>query len=221
MSVVFAHFSDPTPSFWRSLQTLNVSRVIIALCLLFLLNLHSLRDIWIFTHVLAQDICMVYLLTSICFTLLKIVSKQHFALQLLSQISWDIFIISLIYVGSGGGKGGLSILFLFPLAGVAILTPLLWTFFFCAMVSLLLLIEGAYRSFEMSDGNVISQAGLFGASYFAVVYVVNRLASNLISQEKLATQRGNQLAMQQAINRLVIADMGGWCISPRSHRMYV
>ena len=208
MSVVFAHFSDPTPSFWRSLQTLNVSRVIIALCLLFLLNLHSLRDIWIFTHVLARDICMVYLLTSICFTLLKIVSKQHFALQLLSQISWDIFIISLIYVGSGGGKGGLSILFLFPLAGVAILTPLLWTFFFCSIVSLLLLIEGAYRSFEMSDGNVISQAGLFGASYFAVVYVVNRLASNLISQEKLATQRGNQLAMQQAINRLVIADMG-------------
>src|SRR5450830_505414 len=208
MSVIFAHFSDPTPSFWRSLQTLNVSRVIIALCLLFLLNLHSLRGVWIYTHVLAQDICLVYLLTSICFTLFKIFNRQHFAVQLLAQIAWDIFIISLIYIGSGGGKGGLSVLFLFPLAGVAILTPLLWAFFFCSIVSLLLLIEGAYRSFELNDGNIISQAGLFGASFFAVAYVVNRLASNLISQEKLATQRGNELAMQQAINRLVIADMG-------------
>src|SRR5450830_57137 len=208
MSVIFAHFSDPTPSFWRSLQTLNVSRVIIALCLLFLLNLHSLRGVWIYTHVLAQDICLVYLLTSICFTLFKIFNRQHFAVQLLAQIAWDIFIISLIYIGSGGGKGGLSVLFLFPLAGVAILTPLLWAFFFCSIVSLLLLIEVAYRSFELNDGNIISQAGLFGASFFAVAYVVNRLASNLISQEKLATQRGNELAMQQAINRLVIADMG-------------
>src|SRR5450830_1298016 len=209
MSVIFAHFSDPTPSFWRSLQTLNVSRVIIALCLLFLLNLHSLRGVWIYTHVLAQDICLVYLLTSICFTLFKIFNRQHFAVQLLAQIAWDIFIISLIYIGSGGGKGGLSVLFLFPLAGVAILTPLLWAFFFCSIVSLLLLIEGAYRSFELNDGNIISQAGLFGASFFAVAYVVNRLASNLISQEKLATQRGNELAMQQAINRLAERMLGG------------
>ena len=221
MSLIFANFSNPTPSFWRSLQTLNVSRIIVALCLLFLLNLRSLRDIWTYTHVLSQDICLVYLVTSVCFTLLKILSKKHFALQLLSQIAWDIFIISLIYLGSGGGKGGLSILFLFPLAGVAILTPLLWAFFFCSIVSLLLLLEGAYQSFAHNDGNLISQAGLFGAAFFAVVYMVNRLASNLISQEKLATQRGNELAMQQAINRLVIADMGdGILVLDHSGRMF-
>ncbi|MFZ6688005.1 sensor histidine kinase [Undibacterium sp. SXout11W] len=221
MSVIFSNFSEPTPSFWRSLQTLNVSRIIVALCLLFLLNLRSLKDVWIYTHFFAQDICLVYLITSISFFLLKIVHKQHFVLQLLSQIALDILIISLLYLGSGGGKGGLSILFLFPLAGVAILTPLLWAFFFCAIVSLLLLIEGAYRSFELGDGNLISQAGLFGASYFAVVYLVNRLASNLISQEKLATQRGNELAMQQAINRLVIADMGdGVLVLDHSGRMF-
>ena len=221
MSAIFSNFSNPTPSFWRSLQTLNVSRIIVALCLLFLLNLRSLKDIWIYTHVFAQDICLVYLFTSICFTLLKIISKQHFALQLLSQIAWDIFIIALLYLGAGGGKGGLSILFLFPLAGVAILTPLLWAFFFCSIVSLLLLVEGAYRSFELNDGSLISQAGLFGAAFFAVVYMVNRLASNLISQEKLATQRGNELAMQQAINRLVIADMGdGILVLDHSGRMF-
>ena len=221
MSVIFSNFSEPTPSFWRSLQTLNVSRIIVALCLLFLLNLPSLKDAWVYTHVFAQDVCLFYLIASICFFVLNITHKQRFALQLLSQISLDIFVISMLYLGSGGGKGGLSILFLFPLAGVAILTPLLWAFFFCAIVSLLLLIEGAYRSFELSDGNLISQAGLFGASYFAVVYLVNRLASNLISQEKLATQRGNELAMQQAINRLVIADMGdGVLVLDHSGRMF-
>jgi two-component system sensor histidine kinase PilS (NtrC family) len=40
-----------------------------------------------------------------------------------------------------------------------------------------------YRSLELDDGSLVSQAGLFGASYFAVVYVVNRLASNLIRQD--------------------------------------
>ena len=46
-----------------------------------------------------------------------------------------------------------------------------------------------YRSLELDDGSLVSQAGLFGASYFAVVYVVNRLASNLIRQEQLAALR--------------------------------
>lgn len=221
MAATFSVFPEPTPSFWRSLQTLNISRVIIAISLLLLLNLRSTKDIWVFSHVFAIDICTAYLISSLGFTILKVVHTRHFILQLLSQITLDIIIISLLYLGSGGGRGGFNILFLFPLAGVSILAPLLWAFFFCSLVSLLLLSEGMYRSLELDDGSLVSQAGLFGASYFAVVYVVNRLASNLIRQEQLAALRGNELVMQQAINRLVIADMDdGILVLDHSGRMF-
>ncbi|MBC3885440.1 sensor histidine kinase [Undibacterium griseum] len=218
MLIPLSTFPDPSPSFWRSLQTLNISRVMVAISLLLLLNLRSTKDIWVYSHLFARDICIVYLFLSIGFAVLKLVHTRHFILQLLSQIAIDILIISLLYIGSGGGKGGLHILFLFPLAGVSILAPLLWAFFFCAVVSLLMLLEASYRLLEQSDGNLVSQAGLFGASYFAVVYVVNRLASNLIRQEQLALQRGNELALQQAINHLVINDMDDGILVLDQHR---
>lgn len=221
MHTYFSHFPEPTSSFWRSLQTLNISRIVVAICLMVLLSLRSTRETWLFSQLLARDICIVYALTGIVFAALKIVWKRHFLLQLASQITIDIIIIALLYLGAGGSKGGFSILFLFPLAGVAILSPLLLAFFFSAIVSLFLLIEAVYQSLAFGDASLMSQAGLFGASFFAVVYVVNRLANNLIRQEQLATQRGNQLAMQQAINRLVIADMDdGILVLDQSGRVF-
>jgi two-component system sensor histidine kinase PilS (NtrC family) len=78
---------------------------------------------------------------------------------------------------------------------------------FVSAVSLFLLLVNTYQVLQNEDSNIISQAGLYGAAYFAVVYVLNRLAKNLIGQEELANQRGFELALQQAINRTVIADM--------------
>lgn len=201
------YLQEPPASFWRSLQTLNISRVVIAASLLLLLNLRSTREVWAFSHLLARDVCAVYLLTSVGFTVLKVIHPRRFIWQLLTQISWDLLIIGVIYLGGGGARGSLGILFLFPLAGVAILAPLIWALFFCALVSLYLLLVSAYQTLEFADEGLTSQAGLVGAAFFAVVVVVSRLASNLIRQEQIASERGAELAMQQAINRLVIADM--------------
>ncbi|GGX45794.1 sensor histidine kinase [Undibacterium squillarum] len=216
-----AGFGNPTPSFWRSLQTFNISRIIVAACLLLLLNLRSTREVWLLTHLAARNICIVYLIISIGYALLKFFHQRHFIAQLLSQVLVDLCVIATLYVGSGGGRGGLSILFLFPLAGLAILAPLVLSLFYCALVTLFLLSDAVLRSWEWNDGTLISQAGIFGASYFAVAWVVSRLASNLISQEQLAEQRGNELAMQQAINRLVIADMdAGILVLDHSGRVF-
>ncbi|MFZ6772045.1 sensor histidine kinase [Undibacterium sp. SXout7W] len=198
----------PGSSFWRSLQTLNISRILVAITLLLLLNLKSTRELWIAEGVLPGDICLAYVLVSIGFFVLAYRYKQRFLLQLMTQVWFDIVIISLLYLASGGGKSGFGILYLFPLAGAAILAPLLLAFFVTALVTLVLLSESVFHILETGDVSSISQSGLFGAAFFAVVYVVNRLAKNLIRQEQLATRRGDELLMQQAINRLVIADMG-------------
>lgn len=208
MSSSASSSSLPSATFWRSLQTLNVSRVVVAIVLFGYMSLKGGKEIWLTEYTVFTQACTAYLIIAIFFVLIKINYQRRFMLQLASQIALDVIIISIIYLASGGNKSGLAILYIFPLAGVGILAPLLWGLFFAAFVTLFLLVESIYRVLQQEDSSLTSQAGLYGAAYFAVVFVLNRLAKNLIQQEALAAQRGKALAIQQAINRLVIADMG-------------
>lgn len=199
--------TDINATLWRSLQTLNFSRIIVALALLLSLSLKSFNDYWLVEPAFLRALAASYLFIAIAFVVIKIRWQQRFLWQLVTQITLDIIVISLLYVGAGGSKSGLVILYLFPLAGLGILGPMLLALFFVSAVSLFLLTVNTYQVLQNEDSNIISQAGLYGAAYFAVVYVLNRLAKNLIGQEELANQRGFELALQQAINRTVIADM--------------
>jgi two-component system sensor histidine kinase PilS (NtrC family) len=201
------HQASVSPTLWRSLQTLNVSRVLMALILLMLLNFKSLQDNWLFDVTSLRILGGSYLFIAILFVVLKARWPVHFFFHLVAQITIDLVVISTLYVGAGGSKGGLVILYLFPLAGAGILAPMLLALFFVSAVSLFMLLVNTYQVLQNEDSQLISQAGLYGAAYFAVVYVLNRLAKNLIGQEELAMQRGFELALQQAINRTVIADM--------------
>jgi two-component system sensor histidine kinase PilS (NtrC family) len=195
-------------TFWRTLQTFNVTRVVIALVLLGYLSLNSKRGFWSVEEFLYVEICGLYLALAVGFAILAAYVKRRFLLQVASQIALDIAVISILYVTAGGAKSGLAILYLFPLAGGAILAPLLLALFFVSTVALVLLAESGYQVLKLASETFISQAGLYGAAFFAAVFVINRLAARLISQERLAAQRGQDLKMQQAINRLAIADMG-------------
>lgn len=199
--------TDISATLWRSLQTLNFSRVLVAIALLISLSFKTFTDYWLFEPVVLRTLAASYLFVALFFVVLKSKWQQRFLLQLVVQVAFDLVVISLLYVGAGGFKSGLIILYLFPLAGLGILGPMLLALFFVSAVSLFLLLANAYQVLQNDDSNIISQAGLYGAAYFAVVYVLNRLAKNLIGQEELANQRGFELALQQAINRTVIADM--------------
>ncbi|MFZ6655529.1 sensor histidine kinase [Undibacterium sp. TJN19] len=213
--------SEPTYSFWRSLQTLNGSRIVVAVSLLALLSLRSGKDIWVAEHLFVRDVCLFYFCASVSFVVFKLLYRHRFLWQLTIQILLDLAVISIMYAAAGGSKSGLGILYLFPLAGAAILSPLVWAFFFTSIAVLFLLSESVYHILQLEEGTPLSQAGLYGAAYFAVVYVVSRLANNVIRQEQLATLRGNALAIQQAINQLVIADMGdGILVLDQAGRMF-
>lgn len=194
-------------TFWRSLQTLNVTRILIALVLLLYLVFGGRS--WTDGNLLSSgQLCGVYLALALFFTALGLFWRQRFLAQLLVQLAIDLAVISLLYLDGGGGRSGLAILYLFPLAASAILAPLVLALFSAALVSLFMLGESMYRVLLFESERMVLQAGLYGAAFFAVVFVLNRLAARLIGQEELAAQRGNALAVQQAINRLVIADMG-------------
>ncbi len=207
-SEVKAQVKNTSTNFWRSLQTLNISRVVVAVVLFVYFNLKTGKEFWSEEQFWFRSSSIAYVVMAVAFVLFKAFYRKRFMWHVAPQIAIDIVIISVLYLASGGGKSGLAILYLFPLGGVAILAPLLWGLFFSSVVTLILLTENAYRALQFEDNIPISQAGLFGAAYFSAVYLLNRLAGNLIRQEELANTRGKELAIQQAINRLVISDMG-------------
>ena len=212
--------AESRANFWRSLQTLNATRVVIAMVLLLYLSFDSQgwRASDQFMH---AQLCLAYLLLALGFALLTVLTRRRFLLQLTAQIALDIVVISLLYVGAGGVRSGLAILYLFPLAGAAILAPLLLSLFWAALVTLFLLGESARQVFMLEGERAVMQAGLYGAALFAAVLLVSRMASRLIGQEELAVQRGIALSVQQAINRLVLADMGdGILVVGRDGRIF-
>jgi two-component system sensor histidine kinase PilS (NtrC family) len=195
-------------TFWRTLQTFCITRIVITVVLLAYFGIHALRNERVAGGAADWKICLLYLFLAIGFSTLCTFAQRRFMWQLIVQIAVDIGAISLLYVASGGARSGLAILYLFPLAGAAILAPLVPALFFVSVVALILLMESGYQILHGAGDAAPSQAGLYGAAYFAAIYVINRLAARLIKQEDLATQRGKDLQLQEAVNRLVIADMG-------------
>jgi len=199
--------SHPTrATFWRSLQTLNATRIVIAVVLLVYLSFDG-RGLRSSGHYLYLWICLAYLVLAIGFALTAVYLQRRFLAQVLTQIACDLVIISLLYVDGGGLRSGLAILYLFPLAGTAILAPLVLALFCTALVALFMLGVGVIQVLEMEGEHVLLQSGLYGAAYFAAVLGVNRMAARLIGQEELAIRRGVEIGVQQAVNRLVMANV--------------
>ena len=230
MHIARLHISRARETFWRTLQTFCITRIVIAFVLLAYIGLNAMKQSSPPEIVVDWRTCVVYVLFGIGFGLLSVYAQRRFMLHLMAQLMVDIGAISMLYFAAGGAKSGLAILYLFPLAGAAILAPLLLALFFVSVVALILLAQSGYELLHGSIDASPTQAGLYGAAFFLAIYVINRLAAKLIKQEALAAQRGSELQLQEAINRLVIADMndgilvvgpGGevFAINPAADRM--
>jgi two-component system sensor histidine kinase PilS (NtrC family) len=195
--------AESRATFWRSLQTLNATRIVIAIVLLLYLSF----DIRGAQHLYAET-CMAYLIVAVLFGMLTVYWRRRFLVQLGAQIAFDLAVISFLYVGAGGARSGFAILYLFPLAGAAILAPLLLALFSASLVTIFLIGQSAWQVLLHDADTPLLLSGVYGAAFFAVVLLVSRLAAKLIGQEELAARRGADLKIQQAINRIVMADVG-------------
>jgi two-component system sensor histidine kinase PilS (NtrC family) len=79
--------------------------------------------------------------------------------QLSCQILVDIGAISLLYLAAGGARSGLGLLYLFPLAGAAILAPLVLALFSASLATLFLLAESTWQVFLSSQEPRCSRPG--------------------------------------------------------------
>lgn len=207
MQARHSHSVITRDTFWRTLLTFCATRIVITIVLLLYLVFNVKATASTSEQLLYWQTCVIYLMVAVGFMTLASRFQQRFLLQLAVQVTIDLIVISVLYTTAGGIKSGLAILYLFPLAGGAILAPLLLALFFASEATIFLLLENGYQTWLLAHESGFSQAGLYGAALFAAVYVFNRLASRLIKQEELARRRGVDLQIQEAINRLVIVDM--------------
>ena len=192
---------------WRSLQTFTVTRIVIALVLLLYLGF-DVESGRIKADPVNAETCFAYAAAALVFAVVAARWRRRFIVQLGVQIATDLAAISLLYLAAGGMRSGLGILYLFPLAGAAILAPLVLALFSASLAAIFLLLESVWQIFMNDREPPLMQAGMYGAAFFAAVLMVNRLAARLLGQEELAAQRGADLRIQQAINQIVIADVG-------------
>lgn len=208
--------SESRATFWRSLDALNGTRVVIAIVLLIYQSFDARSMPLLVGHSVYLQACLSYLLLAVAFVLVSTYVRRRFLLQLLTQIACDLAIISLLYIGAGGLRSGLAILYLFPLAGMAILAPLMLALFSASLVALFLLGASIWQVW-MDGEPTLLQSGLFGAAFLSVVVVVNRMAAKLIGQEELAVRRGVEIGVQQAVNRLVMSHMSDGIVVVGAH----
>lgn len=201
--------SDSIDSFWVSLKYFNFYRIAVSVVFLLavvmygdLLNLgsHSIR---LFLYASAG-----YLGLAIMFQAAMRKWPAYFDLQLSAHVLADIVAMILMMYASGGFRSGIGVMLLISLAGAALVSRGILMLFYAAIASIALLLEQSYWVLvhDASTANFL-QPGLLSIGYFATALITNQLAQRVIRNERVARQRGIDLANQLRINQLVIQDV--------------
>ena len=200
---------EPADSFWVSLRYFNVYRTAVAS--VFLLAVLIYRDeLNLGSHnlVLFTYTSVVYLALATAFHIVLRKVPAHFHLQLTLQVMTDVLATTLLMYASGGMRSGLGVMLLISLAGAAMVSRGTLMLFYAALASIAVLLEQSYWVLvhDAATANFL-QPGLMSIGYFATALITNQLAQRLIMNERVARQRGADLANQLRINQLVIQDV--------------
>jgi len=196
-------------SFWVSLRYFNAYRIAIAA--LFLLSALLYGDMLSFGGQEARLFAAtsaVYLVAAIGFHLVLKRVPRNFDAQLTAHVCTDVVATAVLIFTSGGFRSGLAVMLLISIAGASLVGRGRLLLFYAALATIAVLVEQGVEVVVV--GEPISgflPVGLISIGYFATALVTNQLAQRVITNERVARQRGIDLASQLRINQLVIQDV--------------
>jgi two-component system sensor histidine kinase PilS (NtrC family) len=206
---LFGRDARTPDSFWTSLRYFNVYRMSVAALFLGItlfyddsLNLGSHRLNFF------RLVCAAYLAAGVVFHSVLRNLRDLFNLQLSAHLALDIVAITLLMYASGGIRSGLGVMLLIALIGAALVAPRRLAWLYTSLAAIALLLEQSYWVLTQDAHEAgFVQPGLLAMGYFASTGVTNWLAQRVAASERLAEERGRDLATQLRVNQLVIADM--------------
>ena len=201
---------ERTPeSFWISLRYFNLYRIAVAALFLSLTFVYGdALNLGSYQLPLFRFVAGAYLVAAIVLHALLRNLREYFAQQLTLQVALDVLAITLLMYSSGGIRSGLGVMLLISLTGASIVAPRRLTFAYAALASIALLLEQGYwvLSHDAPEAAYL-QPALLAIGCFATAGVTGWLAQRVQANERLARQRGRELATQTRVSQLVIGDM--------------
>jgi two-component system sensor histidine kinase PilS (NtrC family) len=206
---VFTGPEKAPEAFWISLRYFNLYRIAVAALFLALtivygdaLNLGS-HQLDFFRFVAAAYLVLGVVMHAVLRNL-----RAYFNEQLTLHVGLDVLAITLLMYASGGIRSGLGVMLLISLTGAAIVAPRRLNLLYASIAPIALLLEHGYWVLvhDAPEASYL-QPGLLAIGCFATASVTGWLSQRVAANERLARQRGRELATQTRVSQLVIADM--------------
>ncbi len=194
---------------WRTLAAFSLSRIIISLILaITYLGFQRFQPSQETLALLSTAVLAIYFLAAIGFLQLARKRTSSVAMQVTVQVVMDVICISLLMHAAGGGKSGVGLLLLYTLAGAGLISRGRMAYFHAALAALAILLEQSWQILAL-DAPVTDfiQGGLLASSYFVIAGLGHTLAQYTRGAERIAAERGVDLANLAQINQLVIRDI--------------
>jgi two-component system sensor histidine kinase PilS (NtrC family) len=196
-------------SFWVSLRYFNAYRIVVAG--LFFASVLFYQDLLVLgledVHLYAVTSAL-YLAVAIGFQVLLWRAPYNFDAQLTAHIVVDVVAITLLSHASGGIRSGLAVMLLISVAAAGLVSRGSQLLGYAALASIAVLAEQTVQILT-GDATLSTylQPALLSIGYFATALITSQLAQRVITNERVARQRGIELANQLRISELVIQDV--------------
>ncbi|HVS27019.1 MAG TPA: ATP-binding protein [Burkholderiales bacterium] len=206
--VLSAQQSEQPASFWRSLFYFNLYRLAVACSFIFTAFFFGQSLFGTMDRPLFLWGSFVYGFFAVFFHFTITAQRPYFTLQLTCQVLADIVFLVILMDASGGITSGLGLLPLASLAAAGLISRGRLTLFYAALASIAVLMEQTFQVLRnLADTVQYIQAGMLSVGYFATAWLAHTLAKYTQASERLALQRGIDLANLAQVNQLVIQDM--------------
>ena len=197
-----------TGQHWHSLYYFNGFRLVIGSSLLIVFWQSEFTNLGAYHYPLFLYAGAGHVLSCALSIVLIRLRFPGFDQQLAIQVISDIVFFSVMMYASGGLPSGLGVLLLVSLAGGGLISRGRLALFFASIATISLLLQETYSLWTVDFYSAqYTQAGLLSMAYFAVAWLAHRLARYTLASERLAEERGIDLANMAQVNQLVIQDL--------------
>ena len=196
-------------SFWVSLRYFNAYRIAVAG--LFFVSILFFQDLFALGTQEAKLYAVtsaLYLAAAVAFHVLLRRVPQNFDFQLTAHVLADVVAITLLSYASGGFRSGLAVMLLISVAAAGLVSRGSQLLGYAALAAIAVLAEQTVQilAHDASLSTYLPPA-LLSIGYFATALITSQLAQRVITNERVARQRGIELANQLRISELVIQDV--------------
>jgi len=199
---------DYSEQHWRFLYYFNIYRLLIGCSLILISWKFDQTNFGAYRYLLFVYTAAAYAIFGCLCMLLTRLRFSNLDRQLSFQLVGDILFFSIMLYASGGLQSGLGGLAMISLAVAGLISQGRMALFFASIATISLLLQEVYASMTIDFYSAqYSQAGLLSMAYFAVAWLAHQLAENTLRSEKLANERGIDLANMSQVNQLIIQEL--------------